>query len=59
MTVVYYNQKGCHLDTAEKFCICKETIQGNQLDDKPTVVHNKIFCVMLKRESQFANAAPL
>jgi hypothetical protein len=32
--VVCYNQRGCHLDTVEKFFIYKETIEGNQLDDK-------------------------
>jgi hypothetical protein len=32
--VVCYNQRGCHLDTVEKFFIYKETIEGNQVDDR-------------------------
>jgi hypothetical protein len=34
MKVVYYNQKCHHLDTVEKFYIYKETLKGDQLNDK-------------------------
>ena len=36
MKVVYYNQKGRHLDTVEKLYIFKETLKGSPLNDEHT-----------------------
>ena len=39
--------------------ITEGTIKGNQLHDKHTFTHNTPFDVMLKREIQLNNTAPL
>jgi hypothetical protein len=52
MKVVCYNQRGSHLDTVEIFLICKETIQGNQLEDKTYFcAYHKILCHAKRRKS--------
>ena len=41
MELLHVNKKGIHIDKTEKFYICKETIRGNQLNDKHTVTQIK------------------
>jgi hypothetical protein len=43
-------QKGKHLDTMEKFYIYRETKDNNQLNDKHTVIYNKIFETIIEKE---------
>jgi hypothetical protein len=50
MTVLYYDKKGRHLDTTEKFYIYRETVNNNQLNDKHTISYNKIFDTILRRK---------
>ena len=52
MKSVSYDDKGWHLDTVENVYMWKEAMKGNQLNDEHTVMFNKIFSTVLKREGQ-------
>ena len=54
MDIQYYTKKGIHLDTIELVCIYKETIKGNQQNDKYRVTLNKIFAIILQAECHLA-----
>jgi hypothetical protein len=43
-------KNGKHLDTVEKFYIYRETEDNNQLNDKHTIIHNKIFETITENE---------
>jgi hypothetical protein len=43
MSIKHYDKRGKHLDTMERFFIYPETKNNNQLNDKHTFVHIKIF----------------
>jgi hypothetical protein len=42
-------------NTIERFYTYKETAKRNELKDKHTILHNKIFKNVLKREGQLAS----
>jgi hypothetical protein len=50
MLVKYYDKKGKHLDTMEKFYKYQETKDNNQLNDKHTIIYNKIFETIIEKE---------
>jgi hypothetical protein len=50
MSVKYYDKKGKHSDTMEKFYIYQETKDNNQLIDKHTIIYNKIFETIIEKE---------
>ena len=47
MGVVYVIWKGECLDTMEKYYIYLETYRGTQIDDKNTVLRNRIFDTLI------------
>jgi hypothetical protein len=48
MTIKFFGKKGKYLDTMEKFYIYQQTKKSNQLNDKHTVIYNKIFETILE-----------
>jgi hypothetical protein len=50
MSILYYDKKGKHLDTMEKFYIYRETKDNNQLKDKHIAIYNKIFETIIGKE---------
>ena len=48
MKILHFCKKETHLNSTEKFCIYRETIIDNQLNDKHTVAYNRIFETLLK-----------
>jgi hypothetical protein len=55
MEIVYFSKKGTHMDTIVTFFIYIATKKGNQLNDKNTVSHNKVFQVVLNRERRLTS----
>ena len=47
MQILYYQKKGPHLNTIERFYNHKEAAIENQLNDKQTIFPNKIFDAIL------------
>jgi hypothetical protein len=56
MEILYYDKKGRHLDTMERYYIYRETMKNNQLNDKHTITCNRIFGTIIKREGRLTNA---
>jgi hypothetical protein len=50
MTIKFLGKKGKYLDTIEKFYIYQETKRNNQINDKHTVIYNKIFETILQNK---------
>ena len=50
MQIIHFNKKGARMDTVEKFYIYKETMKGNQLNEKYRVQPNKSFETILQGE---------
>jgi endo-alpha-1,4-polygalactosaminidase (GH114 family) len=50
MTITFLGKKGKHLDTIEKFYIYQETKKNNQINDKHTVLYNKIFETIIENK---------
>ena len=48
MDVVYITNKGIHMNTMEKFYICKETKLDTQINDKNRVMQNSLLDVILQ-----------
>ena len=46
-------------DTLENYRIYKETVAGNQINDKQTSKSNKIFETVLKHDPKNDNTAPV
>jgi hypothetical protein len=49
--IVYIGNKESHLNTLEKFCVYKETTNGNQINNKNTIRINKLFEVVIQGEN--------
>jgi len=47
------------LNTLENYHIYKETVAGNQINDKQTSKSNRIFETMLKHDPKNDNTAPV
>jgi len=52
MNIIHYERRGKMLDTLEKFYIYRETKNGNQINDRPTVQSNPIFETIMKHSPQ-------
>jgi len=52
MNIIHYERKGKMLDTLEKFYICRETKNVNQMNDRLTVQSNPIFETIVKHSPQ-------
>jgi hypothetical protein len=48
----FFGKKGRHLDTVEKFYIYQETKNNNQINDRHTVIYNKIFDTILENRKE-------
>jgi endo-alpha-1,4-polygalactosaminidase (GH114 family) len=48
MDVKFIGKKGKYLDTIEQFYIYQETKRNNQINDKHTVIYNRIFEVLFE-----------
>ena len=57
--VVQIKNKGRMLNTLENYHIYKETVAGNQINDKQTSKSNKIFETALKHDPKNDNTAPV
>jgi hypothetical protein len=51
MQILYYEEKGPHLNAIERSYIHKETTTDNQLSDKQTTFPNKIYVAILNIEA--------
>jgi hypothetical protein len=58
MSVKYYDKKGKHLDTMEKFYIYQETRDNNQLNDKHTIMYDKSFETIIQKKLMLTNVVP-
>jgi hypothetical protein len=47
MQILYYQKKGPHLNTIERFYIHKEAANDNQFNDAQKIFRNKIFDAIL------------
>ena len=52
MEIVHITRKGKKLDALENFYIYKETIDGNQINEKSTVKGNELFDTIIKHTPQ-------
>ena len=50
MQILQYQSKGAHLNTVEKYFICKEFCINNHLNDESNIAPNKIFDSLLKSQ---------
>jgi len=57
MKVVHIKNKGRMLNTLENYHIYKETVAGNQINDKQTSKSNRIFETVLKHDPKNDNTA--
>ena len=57
--VIHIKNKGRMLNTLENSHICKETVAGNQINDKQTSKSNRIFETVLQHDPKNDNTAPV
>jgi hypothetical protein len=56
MEILYFDKKGRHSDTIERYYISRETMKNNQSNDKHTITCNRIFGTIIKRKGHLTNA---